>query len=253
VTPIQAVLFDYGHTLTDFTVPEDALYEVYGEIRDRLASEAGREMPEARELVARVAHEVTRRVDESYASDRLIELDILELFDNALSALGFVPRADTVRWVVEAEHSALTRYLRCSPETVEALQAIHEAGLRIGVISNAHLLPYMMRRDWVNLGIAQFVDASLISAEVGIRKPHPDIFRRVLDQLGAAPENAVFVGDRLLDDVGGAHGVGMKAILTREFRQEEVRPDGEQPELVVDRLADVVPYVLQHAQPAASG
>lgn len=51
----------------------------------------------------------------------------------------------------------------------------------------------------------------------------------------------MFVGDRLLDDVAGAQGVGMRAVLTREFRQEEgstVRPDA-----VIDALVEL-PAVL---------
>lgn len=250
--PLRAVLFDYGHTLVDFTVPEDALHEVYGEIRSTLAKEAKRELPEAVELVDLVARSVTRRVDESYARDRLIELDILELFESSLSALGFAPQPETVRWVAETEHNALTRHLILPPESLAALEEIHEAGFKIGIISNAHLLPYMMRRDWQNLGFGRLVDASLISSETGIRKPHPDVFRRVLNQLETEPEEAVFVGDRLFDDVGGAHGVNMAGILTRQFRQEEIEDDGPQPELVVERLEEIVPFVLDAASRGAA-
>lgn len=240
----QAVLFDYGHTLTDFIVPDEALHDAYGSIRDRLAQEAIEELPQVPELVERVAKDVSRRVDESYIQDRLIELDILELFENALGNLGFTPHADTVRWVAEAEHAALIPFMACSLETVDTLREIHEAGLKIGIISNAHLLPYMMLRDWDRLGFGQLVDSSLISAEVGVRKPHPDLFTRVLGDLNVPSDKAVFVGDRLFDDVGGAHGVGMRAILTREFRQEVPDPEGEQPELVVNRIEEILPYVL---------
>ncbi|HEV3310029.1 MAG TPA: HAD family hydrolase [Chloroflexota bacterium] len=244
---VRAVLFDYGHTLIDFTVPEDALHDAYGVIRRRLVAEARMDLPDAPELVERVARTVTRRVDESYATDRLVELDILELFHAALGDLGFVPHADTVRWVVEAEHTALTKHLICPPETIETLRVIHDSGVKIGIISNAHLLPYMMRRDWQNLGITPFVDASLVSSETGVRKPHPSLFERLLLMLDVQPHQAIFVGDRVFDDVGGAHTAGMRAILTREFRQEEVDATTDQPDFIVDRLEDILPYVLESA------
>jgi len=247
---VRAVLFDYGHTLVDFTVPEDALHEAYGEIRRRLVREANAELPDVPQLIEAVAKGVVRAVDESYASDRLIELDILQLFGEMLGRLGLAPSPETVRWVVEAEHDALARHLVCPDEIIEAIATIRGAGLKIGIISNAHLLPYMMRRNWRTLGFGQYVDASLISSEAGIRKPHPDVFRRVLKMLDVAPEQAIFVGDRLIDDVGGAHAVGMRAVLTRQFRQEKLEDGGEEPDLVVDRLPEILPFVLEEAGPA---
>lgn len=242
--PIRAALFDYGHTLVDFTVPEDALEPVYDEIRDALAYEAKTELPQASDLVNLVARRVTQRVEDSYAADRMIELDILELFEESLSNLGFVPRPETVRWVAETEHTALTQHLRVPPASLDTLYRIRSAGVKIGIISNAHLLPYMMRRDWENLGIAQYVDASVISSEVGIRKPHISLFERILQELDVLAVDSIFVGDRVLDDVGGAKQAGMQAILTREFRQEEVGPEDPQPDLIVNILSEIVPYIL---------
>ena len=241
---IRAVLFDYGHTLVDFTVPDDALEPVYADMRDALTREAKAELPEAAELVNLVARRVTRRVEDSYEADRMIELDILELFTESLSSLGFVPRPETVRWVAETEHTALTHHLRVPQASLDTLKIIKSSGVRIGIISNAHLLPYMMRRDWENLGIAEYVDASVISSEVGIRKPHQALFERVLGDLAVRASEAVFVGDRVLDDVGGAKQAGMRAILTREFRSEEVGPDDPQPDLIVNELPEIAPYVL---------
>ena len=43
-------------------------------------------------------------------------------------------------------------------------------------------------------------------------KPHPEAFRALLDAVGVAPERAVFVGDRLRDDVCGAQNIGMRTV-----------------------------------------
>jgi putative hydrolase of the HAD superfamily len=241
--PLQAVLFDYGHTLVDYTLPERWIYEAYREIRDVLKTEAKSELPGAEELVERVARQISERIEESYASDRLQELDVLALFKEALGSLGFTPSPELVRWVVETEHMAGARHLSASPETLETLRALQQMGLRIGIISNAHYLPYMMRRDWERLGIAPFIDAAIISSEVGIRKPHPAIFQQLLHELDVAPNAALFVGDRLYDDIGGAQNVGMRAVLTHEFRQEEVGSDTAVPDLVINRLPELLPYV----------
>lgn len=49
-------------------------------------------------------------------------------------------------------------------------------------------------------------------ARVPYGKPHPAIFHRTLEQLGVAPDRAVMIGDNLLTDIAGAHGVGMATL-----------------------------------------
>ena len=90
----------------------------------------------------------------------------------------------------------------------------------------------------------------LFSSEVGVRKPDPRIFRVMLERLGVEPAEGVFVGDRVLDDIGGANGVGMRAVLTREFRQEE--PEEITPDAVIERLPDLPDVVDRLAAEATN-
>ena len=52
----------------------------------------------------------------------------------------------------------------------------------------------------------------IFSSEVGKRKPHPAIFERALPALRVAPERAIFVDDRLHEDVRGAAELGMTTV-----------------------------------------
>jgi FMN phosphatase YigB (HAD superfamily) len=66
-------------------------------------------------------------------------------------------------------------------------------------------------------GVARLFEAVVVSDAVGWRKPAPAIFRVALDQLGLAPAEALFVGDRADIDVVGARRVGIPvAWLNRE-------------------------------------
>jgi putative hydrolase of the HAD superfamily len=69
----------------------------------------------------------------------------------------------------------------------------------------------------------------VFSSEVGFRKPDPRIFERVLEALGVAPENALFVGDRLYEDVRGAGELGMTTVQALWFRADE-HPEGAEPD-----------------------
>lgn len=95
------------------------------------------------------------------------------------------------------------------PDVLPALEALRDRW-RLAVLSNWDpRLPVLLRR----LGLASFFEQIVYSAEVGVEKPHPAIFRSALDRLGLEPGNVVHVGDRVRDDVEGASAVGMGALL----------------------------------------
>jgi len=79
-------------------------------------------------------------------------------------------------------------------------------GVRTGLLSNSWGDIYPRER------IAAAFDSVVISAEVGLRKPQPEIFRLALDGLGVAAERAVFVDDAEPNLVG-ARTVGVRTIL----------------------------------------
>jgi putative hydrolase of the HAD superfamily len=71
-------------------------------------------------------------------------------------------------------------------------------------------------------------------------KPHPSAFRAVLKQLGVAPGKAVFVGDRLHDDIFGAQQSGMRAVYATHGMADDfdVTPDA-----VIHSLSELIPIL----------
>jgi HAD superfamily hydrolase (TIGR01509 family) len=237
------VLFDYGHTLVDFGRTQEALLQAYGEVRERIEAALYMDAPEVGHLIDRVAHEVDRLVRESYTERRLQELDLVEVFDQVLlAALGLTVPPDVVRHIVALDHSAFSRTIVATPEVLEVLRRIRNRGLRTGLVSNVALLPDLMEKDLDAIGIGPLLDAATFSSGVGYRKPDRRIFESTLTRLGVPPEGAVFVGDRLYDDIQGAQALGMRAVQTRQFRAEE---DPEViPDAVIDHL-DQLPDLLE--------
>jgi putative hydrolase of the HAD superfamily len=238
---IRAVLFDFGHTLVDFRRTEEALLEAYTQIRGRIEAVGYMEMPEILDLIERVAGGIDQVVAASYDERRLEELDLVTVFRESLEAIGFTLPADVIDAIVAMDHSAYTKSLEVRPATMETLERLNADGYALGLVSNIALLPHLMRRDLEILGLAPHLGAATFSSEVGVRKPHPRIFQTVLEQLRVEPGEAAFVGDRLLDDVKGAQDLGMRGVLTREYRQEtdpEITPDA-----VIETFAEL-PGVL---------
>ena len=58
-------------------------------------------------------------------------------------------------------------------------------------------------------GLLDLIDGAVYTSEIDWTKPHPEAFRAALDAVGVAEAaTAVFVGDRLYDDIHGAANVG---------------------------------------------
>jgi HAD superfamily hydrolase (TIGR01509 family) len=96
------------------------------------------------------------------------------------------------------------------PETVAVLTELRARGNRLAVVSNwdVSLLEVLERT-----GLRPFFDAVAVSALVGASKPDPRAFAVALDELGAAPADAIHVGDTYGEDVLGARAAGVRPIL----------------------------------------
>lgn len=88
-------------------------------------------------------------------------------------------------------------------------RAVAEHGMKVAVVSNWDV---RLRATLEGLGVLAWVDAAIISAEVGMEKPFPGIFHHACARLGVEPENALHVGDDASDDVAGARAAGCAAL-----------------------------------------
>src|SRR2546428_450727 len=96
------------------------------------------------------------------------------------------------------------------PSAEPALELARARGLTAGVISNSN---GTIRATLRTLGLLPSLDFVLDSAEVGVEKPDPRIFRLALERARVAPREAVYVGDLYSVDVRGARAAGLDAVL----------------------------------------
>lgn len=93
------------------------------------------------------------------------------------------------------------------PDAADVLSALASRA-SLGLITNG--LSDVQRSRLSRLGIADYFDAIVVSSEVGVTKPRPEIFDVAFEQLGH-PDKAttVMVGDSLTSDVAGGAGYGI--------------------------------------------
>jgi HAD superfamily hydrolase (TIGR01549 family) len=202
---VRAVLFDYGLTLVTFSYPREELLRVLERARPWLGEDA----PPA-ELLMREVLEPLEDDLEGLGED---EVDYMDVYERAWRRAGLrVPRATLWR-ILDLEQRCWDRTLRLAPDAVETLDGLRARGVRTALASNAPFPPAMMHRQVRRHGLAERLDAILFSSEIGRRKPAPDFYRAALDRVGASAEEALYVGDRVLEDYEGPRRAGLQAVL----------------------------------------
>ncbi|MGH9009129.1 MAG: HAD family hydrolase, partial [Acidimicrobiia bacterium] len=112
----------------------------------------------------------------------------------------------------------------------DTLAVLSERGIRLGIICDVGftaspiLLAHLERH-----GILKFFDHWSFSDQVGVYKPHPEIFEHALAGLGGPdPGRCAHVGDRRRTDVAGAQAAGMRAVrITTVFEDTDHGPTGD--------------------------
>jgi putative hydrolase of the HAD superfamily len=95
-------------------------------------------------------------------------------------------------------------------EMLSAVRELRRAGVRTGLISNSWSVDHYDREL-----LADLFEAVVISAEVHLHKPQPEIYLLAAERLGVKPEACLFIDD-LRENCEGAEAVGMTAIRHRD-------------------------------------
>lgn len=214
---LKAVLFDWGDTLMRWRFSRELLEAGHAAGLAAL----GRE-PDAA---------ITARFADAYLPKMFVEGVIEEVeYPSEVRALlaefGIEPDDDGLLRFLEAEHAAWSPARELASTTHALLESLRDRGLKLGLVSNAIDPPELLHRDLDELGVSQRLDVAVFSSEIGRRKPDEAIFRYALERLGAEPEEALMVGDKVAVDIAGAKALGIKTCQALWFVADEL----EEPE-----------------------
>jgi HAD superfamily hydrolase (TIGR01549 family) len=157
-----------------------------------------------------------------------------------------IPRPDAARLAADAmtaSFEAVVRRWELYPDTLDTLGALRDASYRLACISNTNDGAHAWRIiDRCNLRL--WLSPIYTSEEVGLRKPHPQIFHMVLDDWGLSPDQVVMVGDTLEADVQGAHNAGLHGVWVdrgpvNPWSDNETYKDHVVPDATIRQLAEL--------------
>ncbi len=121
---------------------------------------------------------------------------------------------------------------RVHPDTMPALEGLRDMGVELGVVSNfaTHLEGVLER-----LGLREFFGFVIVSSKVGLAKPDRRIFDLAVECAGRPRNRLLYVGDHFEDDIEGARGAGLDAVL--------IDREGRQPHAPCPRIASLLELV----------
>ncbi len=237
------ILFDLGNTLIYFNGDEDQTAAVATLEMTRKLNTLGYALDEKQ------FPKSFRASMKSYFEKR--EKDCLELTSTfvlreEMMAAGYTdPPAAHLHSALESMYAVSEAHWKLGDDTLSTLDTLKSGGYRLGIISNAADGDDVHRLVDAHK-LRSYFDSILISAEVGMRKPHPLIFNLALDFFQVPPGRTVMVGDLPEMDVLGAQKVGIAGIwITRwlHSNQREGFHGGINPDAMIAKLS-VLPQIL---------
>jgi len=229
-TGVQAVIFDWGGTLTkwhdvDFHAESLALAQAVVSSEHDHHVNAGR-LHAAGEVVW------------GRSRDHQRSSSIADLFDEA--GLEHDPE------LLSAYYEFWEPHTSTDPEVAPLLEALRGEGIKVGVLSNT-IWPREWHRGFFERdGVLHLIDGDVYTSEIPWTKPSPKAFLAAMEAVGATdPARCVYVGDRLFDDVFGARQAGMRAIHVPHstIPASQVGHTEGEPDAVAHRLSEVAEIV----------
>jgi len=230
---IRCILFDLGSTLwatvdrAEWLILERTSNLVAVETLLRFTNDKEFSSMEAHTLGTLLRKAVEKQIRFGARQNPGYEPDFVLATIEALHQLG-ISKADHAlgEGIYEALRIRIPNSRELFDDTVSTLAALKQRGYILGVVTNRHYGGSPFHEDLQTMGLLDYFAYApmAISADLGIRKPNPDIFMYALNRLGVQPEEAAMVGDSLKADILGAKMLNIlsiwkpKASLVEEAR-----------------------------------
>ena len=197
---IKAILFDIDDTLYDLSIPfKEAFREFF----------PGEEMDLDGAFLASRKYS-DRIYDRSLSGEISMEEMYIYRLGNAFRDYGKIIDGATALQF-QSVYEKRQHEIRMTEEMERMLEELSRK-MTLGIITNG---PSEHQRDKVRaLGVERWIpmERIWISGDLGVGKPHKEIFEAAREKLGLKPEELCFVGDAYGHDILGAKGAGWKAV-----------------------------------------
>ena len=114
-------------------------------------------------------------------------------------------------------YQPLAEIVSIEPDLHKTLAALRAAGLKLAIVSNTFVSASVLNKHIRLLGLFEFFDFIYYSYMFKKRKPYPEMFLAAAKELNLPPQEIIFVGDRIDNDIVGSRDVGMVPVLKKNY------------------------------------
>ena len=222
------VLLDADDTLFDFVKAER--HCIHG-----VLERCGAASPQAEQLFVSINQGLWRRLERGEVSaERLRVLRFEELF--AKLGVSLPPQEGAALYLQFLAESCFLL-----PEALAVVQTLARRRIPVAVVTNG--FSYVQHRRLQLSGLLPYLDAVVVSQDLGLQKPNPALVDLALDRLGCRDRTkALLVGDSLSSDMAAAANAGVCGVWYNPRRKP--RPQG-QPFYEITRLSTLL-HLVNH-------
>ena len=214
---ISAVLFDLGETLLTFgRVNMTDLFRRSAVLSYDFLKSLGQPVGSFKSycrknlLHLRIRYFVSNIIKKDFDA-----LELLKKINRSFNLSG--PQWEHLAWLWYLPLSALAE---TEPGLHQTLTSLKSLGLRLGILSNTFIHSSSLDRHLSDLSILDFFSVRLYSYQFPYRKPDPRIFEAAARSIGLPPQNILFVGDRINNDIIPALEAGMFPVLKSAYTND---------------------------------
>lgn len=240
---IKCVLFDLGSTLIEYEnnrwdemslMALQAGYRYLQRIIDPLPS------------MEKITDEYLKIRDSNreYSGRTLEEWNVPDKIAELFETVGIKNDEKIISKFFSKYYKVISDQLTIFDDTVEVLEQLKKAGLKIGLVSNTIFPESDHKDDLKRFGIIEYFDFMIFSSSFGYRKPHRLIYEKAIELSGCKAEQSIFVGDRYEEDYFGPRENGIFSIL--KFREGRQYPEPFPDDIVmIKSLNELLPFCVE--------
>jgi len=148
------------------------------------------EMPALADVTPEVWSHVYSQFGQALGLGHMTKADA---FERTLTESGAAPQPEFIRALVDKDRDLLLTWARLYDDSLPFLQALRSRGVKIVIVSNCSENTRTLLEE---RGVAELADDLVLSCEVGVEKPAPEIYQLALELAGVTAQRAVFVDDQ---------------------------------------------------------